>query len=68
VRFATDAVRRSGPEAAARRTRGFMREVIARLRPEALALVRSTRQAGDQVLIVTATNEFVTRPIAQALA
>jgi len=37
------------------------------LRPEALALLRQHQQAGDTVLIVTATNEFVTRPIAQAL-
>ncbi|MDD2546911.1 MAG: HAD family phosphatase, partial [Burkholderiaceae bacterium] len=35
--------------------------------PQALALVREHQAAGDQVLIVTATNEFVTRPIAQAL-
>jgi HAD superfamily phosphoserine phosphatase-like hydrolase len=34
--------------------------------PEALALVRSHQHAGDTVMIVTATNEFVTRPIAQA--
>jgi len=46
----------------------FMREVIApAIRPEALQLVRQHQQAGDRVLIVTATNEFVTRPIAQAL-
>ena len=45
-----------------------MREVIApAIRPEALALLRQHQQAGDKVLIVTATNEFVTRPIAQAL-
>jgi HAD superfamily hydrolase (TIGR01490 family) len=37
-----------------------------RITPEALALVRSHQQAGDTVMIVTATNEFVTRPIAQA--
>ncbi|MDY0106963.1 MAG: HAD family phosphatase, partial [Giesbergeria sp.] len=37
------------------------------IRSEALELVRQHQQAGDTVLIVTATNEFVTRPIAQAL-
>jgi HAD superfamily hydrolase (TIGR01490 family) len=37
-----------------------------RITPEALALVRSHQQAGDTIMIVTATNEFVTRPIAQA--
>jgi HAD superfamily phosphoserine phosphatase-like hydrolase len=31
-----------------------------------MELVRSHQRAGDQVAIVTATNEFVTRPIADA--
>ena len=45
----------------------FMREVIVpMLTPQALALVRKHQDAGDLVAIVTATNEFVTRPIAQA--
>jgi len=45
----------------------FMREVIApMLTPQARALVRKHQDAGDLVAIVTATNEFVTRPIAQA--
>jgi HAD superfamily hydrolase (TIGR01490 family) len=44
-----------------------MREVIApMIHPQALALVRQHQDAGDLVAIVTATNEFVTRPIAQA--
>jgi HAD superfamily hydrolase (TIGR01490 family) len=44
-----------------------MDEVIRpRITPEALTLVRSHQQSGDAVMIVTATNEFVTRPIAQA--
>ena len=44
-----------------------MDEVIRpRILPEALALVHSHQRAGDTVMIVTATNEFVTRPIAQA--
>ena len=34
--------------------------------PEALALLRRHQEAGDTVIIVTATNEFVTRPIADA--
>ena len=68
VRFAIDAVRLRGPEAAAQAHAQFMREVILpAIRPEALQLVRQHQQAGDTVLIVTATNEFVTRPIAQAL-
>jgi HAD superfamily hydrolase (TIGR01490 family) len=68
VRFATESVRQHGPEAAAAAHAQFMREVIApAIRPEALALLGQHQQAGDTVLIVTATNEFVTRPIAQAL-
>lgn len=65
VRFATDAVRQRGVEAAqAARTR-FLAEVIEPVvRPEALALVRKHQDAGDHVAIITATNEFVTRPIA----
>ena len=68
VRFATDAVRERGPEAAARAHADFMRKVIEpNLREEARALVRSHQDAGDTVVIVTATNDFVTRPIATAL-
>ena len=67
VRFATDAVRLQGPDRAAVAHQRFMREVIApALKPVALDLVRQHQTAGDQVLIVTATNEFVTRPIADA--
>jgi len=45
----------------------FMTEVITpALRPQALALVRKHQDAGDLVAIVTATNRFVTAPIARA--
>jgi HAD superfamily hydrolase (TIGR01490 family) len=40
--------------------------VQAAIQPQALALVRAHQVAGDLVVIVTATNEFVTRPIADA--
>ncbi len=67
VRFATQAARERGAVAAARAHDRYMDEVIRpRITPEALALVRSHQRAGDTVMIVTATNEFVTRPIAQA--
>jgi HAD superfamily hydrolase (TIGR01490 family) len=67
VRFATEAVRLRGPEQAQVAHERFMRAVILpELREEALALVRAHRAAGDQLVIVTATNEFVTRPIARA--
>ena len=67
VRFATEAVRIQGPAAAEQGHGRFMREVVEPvLVPQALALVREHQGAGDSVVIVTATNEFVTRPIARA--
>lgn len=67
VRFATAALRERGPEAAAQAHARFMASVIGpALREEARALVRAHQQAGDHTLIITATNEFVTRPIAEA--
>jgi HAD superfamily hydrolase (TIGR01490 family) len=67
VRFATEAVRLRGPAEAQAAHERFMRTVIEpALRPQARALVQRHRDAGDQVMIVTATNEFVTRPIADA--
>ena len=68
VRFATEAFRLKGPEAAHAAHAKFMAEVIRpAIRPEALALIERHRAAGDHLLVVTATNEFVTRPIVQAL-
>lgn len=67
VRFATAAVRRQGAVNSAAAHADFMRTVVLpAIQPQALALVRRHQQAGDEVVIVTATNEFVTRPIAQA--
>jgi HAD superfamily hydrolase (TIGR01490 family) len=65
VDFATAAWRsRPAHDALALRER-FVREVMQpALSPEALALVRRHQDSGDRVAIVTATNEFVTRPIA----
>lgn len=68
VRFATEAARLRGAQEAALAHAQFMRDVIhPAIRDEALALLRRHRDAGDEVIIITATNEFVTRPIAQAL-
>jgi HAD superfamily hydrolase (TIGR01490 family) len=66
VDFAT-AVWRARPAAEAEAMRArFVDEVVRPLVTEkALSLVRSHQQAGDLVAIVTATNEFVTRPIAE---
>lgn len=67
VRFATEALRRHGAVRAQAAHAQFMRSVVQpAIQPQALALVRQHQQAGDAVVIVTATNEFVTRPIAQA--
>jgi HAD superfamily hydrolase (TIGR01490 family) len=46
----------------------YMREVILpNIRPAALALLRKHQDAGDLVAIITATNSYVTEPIARAL-
>lgn len=46
---------------------GYMQEIILpAVRPEALELLDKHRKAGDLCAIVTATNTFVTRPIAAA--
>lgn len=67
IRFATEAIRSRGPQQAAQAHARFMDEVIRpALKPQALQLVERHRQAGEQLLIVTATNDFVTAPIAQA--
>jgi len=68
IAFATEPLRaRSLAEASAAHAR-FMREVIVpNLRPAALALVREHQVRGDLVALVTATNDFITAPIAQAL-
>ena len=67
VEFATSAFRsRPLAEALAMRER-FMAEVMQpALLPEARALVEKHRAAGDLIALVTATNEFVTAPIAAA--
>ncbi len=67
VDFATSVWRGRSPQEQADMHARFMREIIApMLTPQASALVRKHQDAGDLVAIVTATNEFVTRPIAQA--
>jgi HAD superfamily hydrolase (TIGR01490 family) len=66
VDFATAAWRsRPMPEVLAARAR-FVDARVLPLHASALALVRAHQAAGDRVAIVTATNEFVTEPIAQA--
>ena len=46
----------------------FIIEMIEPMRlPKAEALIEEHRQAGDQLLIITATNRFITEPIAKLL-
>lgn len=67
VRFATAAIRREGAIKSEAAHAQFMSTVIQKaIQTQALALVQKHQQAGDVVVIVTATNEFVTRPIALA--
>lgn len=48
--------------------REFMRETIAPMRlAKADALLAEHRERGDYLLIITATNDFVTRPVAESL-
>ncbi len=67
VRFSTAAIRTHGAiESEAAHAR-FMKDVVNPvIKPEALSLVQEHQKGDDAVLIVTATNEFVTRPIARA--
>ncbi len=67
VRFATQAIRQQGATNSIAAHARFMREIVQKgIQESALSLVRSHQQAGEAVAIVTATNEFVTRPIAAA--
>ena len=60
TRFSLDALKQLHDE--------FMRTKIAPLRlPKADALLAQHRERGDFLLIITATNAFITRPIAHAL-
>jgi len=65
IRFATSAWRERSAQEQADASRRFIDEVIRpAVHDNARALLRRHAEAGDRVAIVTATNEFVTRPIA----
>lgn len=67
VRFATQAIRQQGAIKSIAAHARFMGEIVQKsITNQALALVDQHRAAGDELVIVTATNEFVTRPIADA--
>jgi HAD superfamily hydrolase (TIGR01490 family) len=66
VDFATAAWRDRPPAELVRATERFLDLVVRpMLHPAALALVQRHHDAGDLVAVVTATNDFVTRPIAR---
>ena len=67
VRFATQAIREQGAsKSIAARARFIGARVLKNIQKQALELVQAHQSAGDNVVIVTATNAFVTRPIADA--
>ena len=68
VEFATQAIRLMGRLKAEQAHEKFMQEVInPAIKKQARDLIERHQNAGDRVMIITATNEFVTRPIARAL-
>jgi HAD superfamily hydrolase (TIGR01490 family) len=68
IDFVTQPLRsRTEAQLASARSR-FMQDVMApHIRPAAKHLVQAHQARGDRVALVTATNDFVTEPIAQAL-
>jgi HAD superfamily hydrolase (TIGR01490 family) len=66
-RFATSAICREGQVKSEAAHAQYMQQVVLPgILPQAQKLVREHQAAGDTVVIITATNEFVTRPIATA--
>jgi HAD superfamily hydrolase (TIGR01490 family) len=71
IRFGTQSLRDLGDDASSKAAAAheqFMAQVILpAIRPSAQALVERHRSAGDEIVLVTATNAFITAPIAKAL-
>ena len=68
LRFALSPLAGKTPESLAQWLQEFMREKIAPIfLPAAADLIERHRRQGDTLLIITATNAFITRPIADAL-
>ena len=68
IDFITEPWRSRATDEAELASRRFIDEIIRpMLRPAAVALVERHRAAGDRLAVVTATNDFVTRPIAALL-
>jgi HAD superfamily hydrolase (TIGR01490 family) len=67
VRFSTAAFCQQGAAKSLAAHTQYMNQVVhALIQPQAVNLIRQHQEAGDDTIIVTATNEFVTRPIAKA--
>ena len=66
VQFVTAPLRERTPEEARVAHARFMAQVIEPLHPHARELVRQHQDEGELVALVTATNEFITAPIARA--
>ena len=65
VRCATQTIRDKGATLSNAMRERFIQEVIApQIKPQALSLVSEHQARGEEVVIITATNEWVTRPIA----
>ncbi|HIP53716.1 MAG TPA: HAD family hydrolase [Chromatiales bacterium] len=68
LRFSLRPLRENDPERLFRLRERFMRETIEPLISKAaLDLIQKHRRAGDVAMIITATNSFITRPIAERL-
>lgn len=68
IEFATRPLRERAPAETEVAHARFMREVIApNIHGAALNLVREHQRRGDRIALVTATNDFITAPIAKAL-
>lgn len=67
VRFAMQVAAKAGAARAAVMHAKYMRDwILPAIKPVAVDLVHSHQAAGDTCIIITATNEFVTREIASA--
>jgi len=67
IQFTTSIWRQLDPAGQLALQQAFMDDVILpAMQPQAIELVEQHRDQGDLIAIVTATNEFVTRPIADA--
>jgi HAD superfamily hydrolase (TIGR01490 family) len=66
--FATEAIRLRGATESIALRADYMKDVIEKhIQAQAVDLIEQHRRLGDEIILVTATNEFVTAPIAARL-